>query len=135
MEDIPDIELNFHFEVVEGTDLALTAQLIQERLSKLERVKEVEAIPEEPRLTGLEVVAAIAVTVLIIRGSREAVKELRNLLQEIQHLMECIKEVKATFLEIGEKRAQITNSVPSDEELHFLTGEPPVTGGDESTPR
>src|SRR6266699_3222337 len=91
MTDTPAIEVNLYIDFEKDNDLEQTAQLIEERLGQLEMVKEVEAVPEKARFTGLEVVAAIGVTVLVVRGSRELIEELRKLIPQLKGLMSEIK--------------------------------------------
>jgi hypothetical protein len=89
------IELNLRFEFSEDTDAKQIAQLLQTRLKDLPEVENAEAVAEQPRFTGLEVAAVVGVTVLVLRGGREIVAELRKLLREITGLAEdVIKDTK-----------------------------------------
>ena len=109
MTDTPAIEVNLYIDVEKDNDLEQTAQLIKERLGQLEMVKEVEAVPEEARFfTGLEVVGAIGVTVLVVRGSRELIEELRKLIPQLKGLMSEIKGLKNAFVEVGDKRIPVS---------------------------
>ena len=108
MTDTPAIEVNLYIDVEKDNDLEQTAQLIEERLGQLEMVKEVEAVPEKARFTGLEVVAAIGVTVLVVRGSRELIEELRKLIPQLKGLMSEIKGLKNAFVEVGDKRIPVS---------------------------
>ena len=108
MTDTPAIEVNLYIDVEKDNDLEQTAQLIEERLGQLEMVKEVEAVPEQARFTGLEVVAAIGVTVLVVRGSRELIEELRKLIPQLKGLMSEIKGLKNAFVEVGDKRIPVS---------------------------
>lgn len=95
------VEVILHIEFSDNVDTEETAQLIQNRLSKLEMVEEVEALPDEPRLTGVEVAGAIAVGIVIIRSSREMIQELRKLIPEIKGLISDIREPKDISVEVG----------------------------------
>ncbi len=108
MTDTPAIEVNLYIDFEKDNDLEQTAQLIEERLGQLEMVKEVEAVPEKARFTGLEVVAAIGVTVLVVRGSRELIEELRKLIPQLKGLMSEIKGLKNAFVEVGDKRIPVS---------------------------
>jgi hypothetical protein len=108
MTDTPAIEVNLYIDVEKDNDLEQTAQLIEERLGQLEMVKEVEAVPEKARFTGLEVVAAIGVTVLVVRGSRELIEELRKLIPQLKGLMSEIKGLKNAFVEVADKRIPVS---------------------------
>ena len=83
-----------------------------------EMVKEVEAVPETARFTGLEVVGAIGVTVLIVRGSRELIEELRKLIPQLKGLITEIKGLKDVFVEVGDKRVPLAEV--QDEALQQL---------------
>jgi len=108
MADMSAIEVNLYIEVEKDNDLKQTAQLIEEHLGRLEMVKEVGAVPEKARFTGLEIVGVIGVTVLVVRGSRELIEELRKLIPQLKELIGEIKGLKETFMEIGDKRVPIT---------------------------
>ncbi len=108
MADMSAIEVNLYIEVEKDNDLKQTAQLIEEHLGRLEMVKAVGAVPEKARFTGLEIVGVIGVTVLVVRGSRELIEELRKLIPQLKELIGEIKGLKETFMEIGDKRVPIT---------------------------
>ena len=107
MEDNQQIDL--HFEFADSLKSAEAAAFIQQRLSELGMVESVEAIPEEPRLTGLEIAGAIAVGVMVTRNSRELLVEVQKLIPEIQKLFGKIREV---WVERG------TGKVSIEEELN-----------------
>ena len=79
-------QLNLLLEFSDGTGLDETAKTIEKRFDDLEEVAEAEAKPQRMKVTGLEVAAAIGVTVLIVRGSRELVQEIRMLIEEAKKL-------------------------------------------------
>ena len=108
MTDTPAIEVNLYIDVEKENDVEQTAHLIEEHLGQLEMVKEVEAVPETARLTGLEVVGAIGVTLLIVRGSRELIEELRKLIPQLKGLITEIKGLKDVFVEVGDKRVPLS---------------------------
>jgi hypothetical protein len=101
-------EVFLRFEFSDGKDLEQAARLIQERLAGLDMVEEADAIPEETRLTGVEVVAAIAVTVVIVRSSRELIQEVRKLIPEIQGLVGDVRGfLKSVTAEVGAEKVQV----------------------------
>ncbi len=106
-------KIRMHFEIVEGVGKEQTSQLanrIEERFGQMEVVEKVSVKPESPqRLTGLEVVAAIGVAVLIARSSRELVEELRKWIPTVKNLMQDFKEVKGLFIEVGKERVPINH--------------------------
>jgi hypothetical protein len=61
-------EINLLFEFADRTRLEEAAQQIENRLRRLQAVKDVEAMPTDMRITGAEVVAAIAVTAMVARS-------------------------------------------------------------------
>ena len=99
-------DLTLHFEFSNEADATKAAEFIQERLSKLQMVKEVEAFPEEPRFSGLEVAAAIVIGVTITRNSREFLEEVRKLIPTIRGLF---GEVKAAFMTQGEEKVELAD--------------------------
>jgi len=107
MADTAAIEVNLYIDVEKDNDLAQIAQLIEERLGQLETVKEVEARREKARFTGLEVVGVIGVTVLVVRGSRELIEELRKLIPQLKELISEIKGLKEVFVEVRDKHVPI----------------------------
>jgi hypothetical protein len=109
MTRVTNLEVDFVFDVDDEADRNQLAGLIEQRLVALDGVTEVEAKATEERITGVEIVAAIGVTVLIIKGSRMAVHEMRLLLQEVKLLIHDIKGLKSASIEIEGKQ------IPTDE--------------------
>ena len=107
MADTAAIEVNLYIDVEKDNDLAQIAQLIEERLGQLETVKEVEARREKARFTGLEVIGVIGVTVLVVRGSRELIEDLRKLIPQLKELISEIKGLKEVFVEVRDKHVPI----------------------------
>ena len=79
-------ELVLHFELADGQDAAATAQALEKGLARLPGVSEAEALPDESRLTGLEIVGAISAAVVILRKGRELVTELNKALPELRKI-------------------------------------------------
>jgi hypothetical protein len=103
-------EINMVFELADQKEANQLAHLLQERIGRMEMVEEVEAVPEtaeHARLTGLEIAAAIGVTVLIVRSSRELIEEVRKLVKEVKALMAETQGLKNAFVEVGAKRVPI----------------------------
>jgi len=122
MTDITEIEVNLYIDVEKDSNLKQTAQIIEQRLSQFKMVKEAEAVSEKPRLTGVEVVAAIGVTVLVIRGSGEIVGELRKFIMQLKGLIGDIKGLKDVFVEVKDKRIPLAEVNEDDpEQLKALT--------------
>ena len=100
-------ELALHFEMTRDSDLQQTAGLLRDRLASLQSVQEVSALPEEPRVTGVEVAAAIFVTVQVVRGTRELVEEIRKLIPQIKGMIGDIKGLKDITVDVGLQRVPI----------------------------
>jgi copper chaperone CopZ len=100
-------EIALRFEFDKGTDLAQAADAIRERLSNVDGVSGVYADPEEPRITGLEIVAAIAVTIEVVQSVRRGVTELRKLLRELKALSSEVRGVQNVKLEVGKRKVPI----------------------------
>ena len=111
-------ELLLHFEVTDSKEAPATAQALEKRLGQLPGVSEAEALPEESRLTGLEIVGAISAAVVIVRHGRELVTELNKLLPELKKLVGEVKGLKNAFVEVGPKRVALDQLTAADiEEL------------------
>jgi hypothetical protein len=100
-------EIAFRFEFDKGTDLAQAADTIRERLSKIDGISGVYADPEEPRITGVEIAAAIAVTIGVVHTVRTGVTELRKLLHELKALSSEIRGMQNVRLEVGKRKVPI----------------------------
>jgi hypothetical protein len=101
-------EVLLHFEMSDAQDLDGMAELVERRLSGLDMVNDVEAAPEETRLTGLEIAAAIAVGISIAKSGRELVAELRKLVPEIKGLIGDVKGLKNVVVEVGDRRVPVS---------------------------
>jgi hypothetical protein len=99
--------LALHFEMTEGSDLEQTARLLHDRIARLPSVQEVATLPEEPRVTGVEIAAAIFVTIQIVHGTRMVVEEIRKLIPEIKGLIGDMKGLKGITIEIGSQSVPI----------------------------
>ena len=100
-------EIFLSFEIEEGADGQALAREVQEMLMALPAVSEAEADVESTRLTGAEVVAAIAVGVLVTRGARELVEELNLLIPQIAQMVRGIRGLKAAFVEVDGENVPI----------------------------
>ena len=65
-------EVSFFLDIEEGADRSEIAKEIQDHLANLQLVQEAAATPSETRLTGIEVIAGIALTVSIVKGTKQA---------------------------------------------------------------
>lgn len=100
-------EIALHFEFAKDANLDEASHKLQSELSKLDGVSEVDAVPEKPRLTGLEIVAAIAVTISIVKGTRELIVEVRKLIPEVKGLIRDIRGLKDVTVEVGTERVPL----------------------------
>jgi len=100
-------EINMFFEYSHDDNLDQAAHLLQDRLSQMEMVNEVEAAPENMRINGLEIAAAIGVTVLVARGSRELFEAVRKFVIDIKGLMLDLHDLKNVYVDLGAQRIPI----------------------------
>jgi hypothetical protein len=107
-----DLSLRFEFE--SGTDLNAAARVIRERLAALDPVAAVDARPEDARMTGLEIVGAIAVGVEILRGTRQLVAGVRRLIAEVRGLRGDIAGLRTIVLDAGPKPIAIDDVTDND---------------------
>jgi len=100
-------EINLLFTFAHDEALDQVAHTLQDRLSQMEMVEEVEAVPEgsqQMRMSGLEIAAAIGVTVLVVRSSRELVEEVRKFVSEVKKLMVDFRDLKNVYVDLGAQR-------------------------------
>jgi hypothetical protein len=107
-----DLPLRFEFEP--GTDLNAAARVIRERLEALDAVAAVDARREDARITGLEIVGAIAVGVEIVQGTRKLVAGVRRLIAEVKGLRGDIAGLRTIALDAGPKPIAIDDVTDSD---------------------
>ena len=106
MSKEPTAEINL---VIEFDDEQLAneaaAQAIQEQLGKVDLVKEAEAVVETPKhsraLSPDEIVAAIGVTLIVVKGGREIAEQVFNLAETV---IKRFKGVKKVYLDRGDRR-------------------------------
>jgi hypothetical protein len=99
--------LNLSLEVEPGTDPEEVAREVQEHLAGLGGVAEADAAVDNMRITGAEVIALIAVAVVVVRGVRELAQELNTLMPEIARVLRNVKGLKSGYVEIDGKRVPI----------------------------
>jgi hypothetical protein len=111
-------EINLLFELDDQSVNEPAAQSLQEQIGKLDMVDEVEAVVETPQqvraLTGLEIVAAIGVTVTVLRSGRELLEEVPKVLKAVKAIIKGMKDVKKVYLDVGKRRIPIDDVKPED---------------------
>jgi hypothetical protein len=100
-------EIFLTFEIEAGANGHILAQEVQARLMTLQAVSRAEADVESPRLVGAEVVAGIAVGVVVVRGVRKLAQELNLLIPEIARMVREIKGLRAAFVEVDGENVPI----------------------------
>src|SRR5688572_20744607 len=117
-------QLNLQFEAEPGADSAALSSAVESRLRKMPSVTEVEVIPSKQRLIGGgvgEVVAVLAAGVLIAKGSRELLVEVRALIPQIKGLLADIKGLRGAYVEVEGKRVAI-DKVTDDQLVKAIEG-------------
>jgi hypothetical protein len=94
-------EMTLHVELPEGVNASELAQEVQERLAALSEVDEVEAAPESTRLAA-EIIAGIAITVAVIKGTGEIADALHNAIPKIKGVLQDLGLLNATVEVAGE---------------------------------
>jgi hypothetical protein len=107
-----DLSLRFEFEP--GTNLDAAARSIRERLAALDTVAAVDVRPENARITGLEIVGAIAVAVEIVRGTRKFVAQVRRLMTELKEMRNDIGGLRTIALDGNPKPIMIDHVTDND---------------------
>jgi hypothetical protein len=121
------IKLNMQVTFVDEESAAQAAPMIQQRLSSPGGTQVWATVPQ-PRVSGLEIAAAVAITALIIRHTKavisntaDAVQELRRLLQQVRCLMQDF-HAKYAYVYVGTRRVAIDDL--SDDDLRDLAAPP-----------
>lgn len=99
-------EITLHVEIPKGADARKLAQEVQKRLAALSEVEEVAAAPESPRIAA-EIIAGIAITVSIVKGSGEIADALHKVIPKIKLVLQDLGLMNAEVEVAGE-------SVPID---------------------
>lgn len=96
-------EVYFHLELDPGTDGDAIAALVRERIGQLESVEKAHVEPDEEaaRLTGAEVVAGIALTVTLVRGSKNIAAELKTLIEAVTEVVQSLTGLKHAVVELA----------------------------------
>ncbi len=94
-------EITLHVEVPEGANAPELARQIEERLAALSEIDEVEAGPESTRLAA-EIIAGIAVTVSVIKGTGEIADALHKAIPKIKLVLQELGLLNASVEVAGE---------------------------------
>ncbi|MEM7111965.1 MAG: hypothetical protein AAF614_05995 [Chloroflexota bacterium] len=94
---------NLYFRIVtqEDADREAIARFVADQLASLSSVENAAAMPEEAQLTGAEIIAGIAVTVAVVKGTRELLEELNKLIPEIEKFISNLKGIRDVVFEVG----------------------------------
>jgi hypothetical protein len=98
-----------HFTLEPGMNAEEVQKAISDRLGTLQDV-EIELWQDTPRLTGVEVAAAIAVGIVIVRDSGKLAEEV---LDAVRGVLKKYHALKAEF-EVGRKRISANDAKPAD---------------------
>ncbi|MGA8657445.1 MAG: hypothetical protein WB586_14965 [Chthoniobacterales bacterium] len=98
-----------HFTLEPGMDAAEVQKAIKDRFAAVHNV-EVQVGQDTPRLTGVEVAAAIAVGIVIVRDSGKLAEEV---LDAVRSVLKKYHALKAEF-EVGRKRISANEAKPAD---------------------
>lgn len=111
-------EINLVFELKDKKSAPEIATSLQDRIAEMEMVDDVEAVVESSDkmrvITGLEIVAAIGVTVTVIKSGRELLEEVREFIKAVKGLMVDVKDLKNAYVDIGSRRVPLDKLGPDD---------------------
>jgi hypothetical protein len=112
-------ELSLHFETNEQPnpeEFAALQKALQERITHLPQVDEVDTVLDEPQ--GVEMLAALATTIILVKSGGDLVTQLRVLIQQLTGLVKDVGEFKKAFkkvsIDVGPKRVPITELTDQD---------------------
>ena len=103
-------EINMVFELKNKNALNQVAHTLQDRISAMDTVQKVQATPETPeqmRMTGVEIAAAIGVTVVVLRSGTELLEGLQKFVKQLKSLMTEIHDLKKVYVELGSRRVPV----------------------------
>jgi hypothetical protein len=111
-----DQTLYLHFEFDADADSRALTEELATALASLDGVADADAVVEQQRLTGAEIVAAIAVGVLLVRGAKELLQEVNRLLPEIARVARNIKGLRTGYVEVDGKQVRLSDVTDDDVE-------------------
>ncbi len=100
-------EINLLFDFGNRDAAQLSAPAIEEQLSRLEMIGEVQAEPQRMRVTGLEIAAAVAVTATVVQSGANVVENMGKLVDAIRALMVKLRDLKNVYVDVGNERIPI----------------------------
>jgi hypothetical protein len=92
---------------MEPTQLEGVQKQLRERLNALDTVQEVATHPEEMRVTGAEVIAAISTTIVIVQNTQNLVEQTRKLFASINRLIREIRGLRRVLVDCEDERIPI----------------------------
>lgn len=95
-------EMTMQVELPKGADAQQLAKEIQKRLSALTVVESVEAQPQSTRMAA-EIIAGIAITVSIIKGSKDVAEALHEAIPKIKLVLQDLGLLKVKADVAGEQ--------------------------------
>ena len=100
---------NLYFRIVttEDANREAIAHVVAEQLTSLSSVENAAATPEETQIAGAEIIAGIAVTVAVVKGTRELLEELNKLIPEIEKFIGNLKGIREVVFEVGWENVSI----------------------------
>jgi hypothetical protein len=93
--------VTFHAELPQGTDAQQVAAEVQKRIAALSEINEAVATPESTRFTA-ELIAGIAITVAIIKGSGQIAEALHDVIPKIKLVLQDLGLMNARVEVAGE---------------------------------
>jgi hypothetical protein len=95
-------EMTMHVELPKGADAQQLSKEIQKRLSALNAVESVEAQPQSTRMAA-EIIAGIAITVSVIKGSKDVAEALHEAIPKIKLVLQDLGLLKVKAEVAGEQ--------------------------------
>jgi hypothetical protein len=105
-----ELRVKFTFESDAAAEDAVSP--IEERLREPNKVH-VRAIVDQPRLTGAEIAAAVAVTALIVGSAADVVKQLRRFVEEARGLQGALRAESAS-IQVGARQVPVADLTDED---------------------
>jgi hypothetical protein len=104
---MPKIALHFELDPGMGpAQLEEVQKQLREQIKALDpaTVKKVATRPERMRLTGVEVIAAISMTIVIVENTEKLVEETQKLVAAIGQLIGKIRGLKRALVDVEDQR-------------------------------
>lgn len=106
-----DKQVNFYVELDDDVNPKIVKKEIEKYLKSIDLITESDVYQTSPRMTGVEIVAAIGVAIMVGKSVTEAIDTTSDILQSIGRLFKEIKGLRSIIVETPEGAKRIEDLV------------------------